>query len=161
MSSVYKDKLVDDILTLADKLFRQLFPSVPKEILTLDVTMPQMKIMLTLYFQGAVRMSTLASEMDVALPTATSLVDRLVEKKYVLREAMAEDRRVVLCRLSEKGQKAIGSIWESSRIRSQELLEKMNVTHLRMFADVLEEMLRSANAGNELAEGKNETGEKY
>ena len=38
-----KDNLVEEILTLADKLFRQLLPTVPEELLSLDVTMPQLK----------------------------------------------------------------------------------------------------------------------
>jgi DNA-binding MarR family transcriptional regulator len=146
-----KEKLIDETLSLADKLFRQLFPTVPRELLTLDVTMPQMKIMLTLYINGPTRMSVIASELDVALPTATSLVDRLVEKRFVLRENQVDDRRVVLCRLSEEGQKAIGRVWESSRIRCQELLENMDINKLRMLADVLEDMLKSAGAIPEAA----------
>ena len=46
MSSTPKDDLVDDILALANKLFRQLLPTIPKDILTLDITMPQTKIIL-------------------------------------------------------------------------------------------------------------------
>jgi DNA-binding MarR family transcriptional regulator len=140
-----KVNLVEDILSLADQLFRQLLPTVPKDLLTLDVTMPQLKIMLILYINGPSRMSDIASGLDVTLPTATSLADRLVEKEFVTRENQVGDRRVVVCRLSEAGQKAIGRIWESSRVRSQELLEEMDTTKLQMFVEVLEDMLKSAN----------------
>jgi len=147
-----KDSLVENILTLADRLFRQLLPTVPKDLLTLDITMPQTKIMLILYVHGPRRMSDIASELDVTLPTATSLVERLVEKNYVLRETQPDDRRVVLCRLSEAGQKAIGSIWQSGRNRSKELLEAMDVSKLELFADALQAMREAALAGDKTAE---------
>ena len=147
-----KESLVENILTLADTLFRQLLPTVPKNLLTLDITMPQTKIMLILYVHGPRRMSDIAFELDVTLPTATSLIERLVEKNYVLRETQPDDRRVVLCRLSEAGQKAIGSIWQSARNRSKELLEAMDVSKLELFADALQAMREAALAGDKTAE---------
>ncbi len=148
MSSSPKEKQVEELLALADRLFRRLFPTVPKDLLTLDVTMPQLKIMFILFIHGPSRMSDLASELDVTLPTATNLVDRLVEKNYVSRENQTDDRRVVLCRLTGAGQKSIWRIWESSRIRSRELLEQMDTTKLKMFIEILEDMLKSAGAGS-------------
>jgi DNA-binding MarR family transcriptional regulator len=148
-----KEKLVEAILTMADQLFRQLLPTIPKDLLTLDVTMPQLKIMLILYFNGPMRMSAIAAGLDVTLPTATSLVDHLVEKDFVMRENQKDDRRVVICRLSEDGQKAINRIWESSRTRSQEILEELDISKLQMFMEVLEEMLKSARAKNQKVVG--------
>ncbi len=142
MASNTKEGLIDELLSLADRLFRQLFPTVPRNLLTIDLTMPQMKIMLMLYLLGPIRMSDIAASLDVTLPTSTSLVERLVEKNFVVRESQADDRRVVLCRLSEQGQKAIDGIWASTRTRSKELLEAMDVSKIRMFVEVLEAMLQ-------------------
>ena len=49
-------------------------------------------------------MSELAGSLGVSLVTATGIVDRLVERALVTRENQKEDRRVVMCRLSEHGQ---------------------------------------------------------
>jgi len=141
-----KDSLVENILTLLDKLIRQLLPTVPKDLLTLDITMPQTKIMLILYFQGPKRMSYIASELDVTLPTATSLVERLVEKNYVLRKTILEDRRVVLCSLSKAGQEAISRLWQSSRNRMKELLEEIDTANLELFAEAIQAMYETAIA---------------
>jgi len=135
-----KDSLVEDILSLADRLFRQLLPTVPRDLLSLDVTMPQMKILLILYVCGPRRMSDIASELDIALPTATSLVDRLVEKQYVFRESHPDDRRVVLCHLSGLGEEAISHIWQSARKRCHELLQAMDGSKLGMLAEALRAM---------------------
>ncbi len=137
MTESQKDSLVDDILALADRLFRELLPTVPKDLLTLDVTMPQTKILLILHVQGPRRMSDLASELDITLPAATSLIDRLVEKQYVTRETQPDDRRVVLCHLSESGEHAIGRVWQAARKRSHELLQSMTLPKLEMLLDAL------------------------
>lgn len=146
MNQANKVDLVESILMTSDRLFRKLLPTVPKELLTLDVTMPQLKIMLMLYIYGPMRMSAIASEMDVALPTATSFIDRLVEKNFVVRESQPNDRRVVLCRLAEAGQKTVDSIWESSRENIGSLLEEIDVNKLQMLVEVLHSMLDMANA---------------
>ena len=141
-----KGSLVENILTLVDKLARQLLPTVTKDLLTLDITMPQTKIMLVLYIQGPTRMSDIAVELDVTLPTATSLVERLVEKNYVRRETLLKDRRVVLCSLSKAGQEAISRIWQSSRDRTKELLEAIDASKLELFAEALQAMYEATMA---------------
>ncbi len=142
MTTDNKELLIDDILSLADRLFRHLFPTVPQNLLSLDVTMPQLKIMLILYLHGPARMSDIAAGLEVTLPTSTSLVDRLVEKNFVVRENQTDDRRVVLCRLSETGQKAIAGIWASTGTNSRKLLEALDVEKLKLFVEVLEAMLQ-------------------
>ena len=144
MAANHKEELIQSILTLADNLFRQLLPTVPKELLTLDISMSQLKVMLLLFINGPLNMSNIAASLDVTLPTASSLIDRLVEKDYIERENISDDRRVVLCRLSENGQKAINGIWDSGRVRSREILEKMNLANLEMFFKVLSAMMKSA-----------------
>ena len=139
-----RDHLVDGILSLADRLFRLLLPTVPRDLLSLDITMPQLKILLILFVTGPRRMSDLAAELDVTLPTATSLVDRLVEKSFVARETQPDDRRVVLCHLAVAGERAVSHIWHAARERSRLLLQTMDMTNLAMFAAALQSMLDTA-----------------
>jgi len=142
-----KEHLVDGILAMADRLFRELLPAVPHDLLSLDITMPQFKILLILYVSGSKRMSDIAAGLDVTLPTATSLVDRLVEKRFVERETHPDDRRVVLCHLADAGQRALSHIWQSARERSWLLLQAMEVQNLQLFAQALEAMLDAASCG--------------
>lgn len=146
-----KERLVDGILALADRLFRELLPTVPRDLLSLDITMPQMKILLILFVSGPRRMSDIASELDVTLPTATSLIDRLVEKHYVERETQPDDRRVVLCQLADAGEQVVRHIWQTAGKRSRELLQAMDVSKLEMFAEALQAMHETALAERPLA----------
>ena len=85
-------------------------------------------------------MSDIAAQLEVTLPTATNLVDRLVDKQYVYREDDPTDRRVVLCHLSEHGEEALTQIWHSTRERCLELLQAMDSSKLEMFAEALQAM---------------------
>ncbi len=138
------EEIVNDILSLSDKLFRTLLPSVPDELLSLEVTMPQLKIMLMLYVHGPLRMSSLAADLNVTLPTATSLADKLVERGYISRENQPDDRRVVMCKLTAEGQNAINGIWVSARERCRQILFNMELEKLRLCRDALADMLKTS-----------------
>jgi DNA-binding MarR family transcriptional regulator len=145
MAKNNRQEQIESLLRLAEQLFRQLLPRVPKEWLEMDVTMPQLKTMLLLFLNGPMRMSDLASDLGVTLATATGLVDRMVEKGIVLRQDNPEDRRVVLIGLSTEGQAKISRLWESSKIKSRELLESLDTTSLQTFGNILKTMLNSSN----------------
>ena len=138
-----KKELVENILQLGDKAFRELIPILPKEWLHLDLTMSQLKVVLLLFLNGPSRMSVIASELGVSLATATGVVDRLVERNIVLREGDPEDRRVVLCRLSEEGEKLISGLWQLARGRTRELLTAIALPQLLMLVEVLEALLQA------------------
>lgn len=135
---------IEKILSMADRLFRNLWPAVPRELLELEVTMPQLKIMVILYIQSAIRMGNIAEDLQVSMATATGLVDRLVDRGLVVREGMPDDRRVVLVRLSEGGMRALNGVWETASEHSRELLESLDIVHLNMFQEVLQIMLETA-----------------
>jgi DNA-binding MarR family transcriptional regulator len=148
MARISRKEMVDDVLKLAAGLFRVTLPGVPREILDLDVTMPQLKIMFLLFVDGSKRMSDLAADLGVTLATASGLVDRLVERDIVVRESQPDDRRVVLCRLSTSGQGAIRRIWESAENRLRALLQTLDANNLKAIAGPLEAMLASAEREN-------------
>jgi DNA-binding MarR family transcriptional regulator len=138
---IKQEELIENILQLGEKAFRELFPIVPTEWLQLDLTMPQLKVVLLLFLNDRARMGDIASALGVSLATATGVVDRLVERDIVVRESQPEDRRVVLCRLSEKGQKMIGGLWQLARDRTKELLQAAPPSQLELITKALEVLL--------------------
>jgi len=144
-----KQERVEYILQLGADIFRNLLPTLPRELLNLDLTMPQLKVVLLIFLSGPVRMSTIASGLGVSLATATGVIDRLVERDIVSRRGRPEDRRVVLCHLSENGHKLVDELWQSSRNRSKELLEAIDAPNLLLLAQALEALLKAAMATTE------------
>ncbi len=113
----------------------------PKEVLVMDFTMPQLKAMFLLFLNGPMRMSDLAADLGVTLATSTGLIDRLVERDLVVRESDPGDRRVVLCRLSESGGKGISRIFETATDRLRGLLGQVSASNLEALSRMLKEML--------------------
>lgn len=70
----------------------------------LDVTMPQMKVLMLLRENGALRVGVLARHLNVSTPTITGIVDRLVRQGLVRRDDDPTDRRVVLNVLTRQGE---------------------------------------------------------
>jgi DNA-binding MarR family transcriptional regulator len=138
-----KEELIENILQLSDRAFQELLPMVPKEWLHLNLTMPQLKVSLLLYMDGPSRMSEIASVLEVSLATATGVVDRLVERDIVLREGQPDDRRVVMCRLSEKGEGLISGLWQLSRDRLGELMRALSTSQLLLITDALAAILQA------------------
>jgi len=143
MMNMPKEKSVEQTLQLADRVARELLPIAPKEMLLPDVTMPQLKIMLVLFLGGPERMGFLAGELGVSLATATGIVDRMVERDIITREDDPEDRRVVLCRLSETGQNMLSGLWQSARNRTKELLMVVPDAELNLVNEALEILSRA------------------
>jgi DNA-binding MarR family transcriptional regulator len=109
-------------------------PILPTEWLATDLTMPQLKVLLILGRTGATRMSELATGLEVTMATATGVVDRLVEKGYVVREGLPGDRRVVISRLSPEGEEFMKSLRVSGRIQIGRILEAMTPEQLSIVA---------------------------
>lgn len=148
MKYLEKSALVEEILHTGEVLFRELLPTVPKELLELDMTTTQLKVVLLLFLNGPSRMSDLASGLEVTLATATGVIDRLVERDIVSRQSDPSDRRVVLCRLTDTGHRMVSAMWQSARNRSKQLLEAMDMSKLQLLDEALQAMHEAALAHN-------------
>jgi len=135
--------MIENILQLTDKAFQEWLPMLPKEWLHIDITTSQLKVVLLTFVSGPLRMSDIASELGVSLATATGVVDRLVERGMLIREGDAEDRRVVLCRLSDEGEKLISGVWQLSRDQLGEMMRTMTPPQLRLITEALQVLIQA------------------
>lgn len=71
-------------------------------------------------------MTDLAGNLGVSLPTATGLVDRLIDKDCIVRTTYHGDRRVVLCDLSTKGRDIAASMNDLRTKSWRSLFEHMD-----------------------------------
>jgi DNA-binding MarR family transcriptional regulator len=91
-------------------------------------------------------MGVIASELGVSLATATGVVERLVERGLLRREGDAADRRVVLCRLSDDGERLISKLWRLSQERIGELMRVIPSSRLLMIVEMLQVLLQAGEA---------------
>lgn len=73
-----------------------------------DLTLAQYRV-LALVAEGDERSSLLAGRLALAKPTVTAVVDGLVERGYVAREAVSGDRRSQRLVVTRTGRKALAS----------------------------------------------------
>jgi DNA-binding MarR family transcriptional regulator len=99
----------------------------------LDVTMPQMKVLMLLRENGALRVGILARHLNVSTPTITGIVDRLVRQDLVKREDDPSDRRVVLNVLTPKGEQLMDRLRHRS---DEELTHNINALTSQEQADL-------------------------
>ena len=129
-----RESLIQYILDLSGEIFNMLIPGLPLEWLQADVTIIQLRVLLALHTDGPSRMSSIASAIGDALSTTTGIVDNLVKKGFVLRDADPQDRRVVICKLSPKGEELAGGLWTWGRRQIGKMLETQSIEQLQIAA---------------------------
>src|SRR5690348_572947 len=93
----------------------------------IDLSMGQLRTLVALATLQAVNISTLAETLEVSKPTASTLVDQLVQRGLVERTEDAEDRRRTLVALSQAGSTMMAQLrQEGPPERMAQWLEAMN-----------------------------------
>ncbi len=75
-----------------------------------DISMGQLHVLATLQEHDTMTVGALADALSISAPSASSIVDRLVERGLVGRERCEEDRRTVRLSLSPQGRRFIGEL---------------------------------------------------
>ena len=138
-------RLVETILSHNHKMRRFLHCGPHQDWLQVDVTMPQLKVLLILYGTDHASMGELADALGVGVSTLTGIVDRLVDHGLVVREEDPHDRRVVVGRLTLRGADLVDRLIVATRDRISTVLAELSVDELRLVAsafDVIERAIR-------------------
>jgi len=85
-------------------------------------------------------MHDLAKAMDMKASTATMLVDRLAELKFIDRKRDSADRRKVMVRVTAKGKRIIDEIHLTKKKALQETFRHLNPEERQQYLDLLEKL---------------------
>ncbi len=133
-----KQELTDRFNESAEYLNRQLHSGRLDEWEGLGMTIPQIRTLVLLERLGPLRMGNIAIHLGRALSATTTIVDRLVLKGLVGRDSDPNDRRVVICKLTDSGEQAIKRFWQIGRERLDLLAELLNEEQLETIVEGLE-----------------------
>jgi DNA-binding MarR family transcriptional regulator len=81
-----------------------------ERLLRLGISMAQLHILYTLQRSGEMPMSRLADHLNVSVSNATGLIDRIEERGFIERRRVAEDRRIVLIRVTDAGRRMLDEV---------------------------------------------------
>jgi len=76
-----------------------------------ELTFGQMRLLFLLGKHGPSPMSRIAEWLDVGLPTASGIVERVERHGLAARQHRVDDRRVVDCQLTSNGRRLIDEIY--------------------------------------------------
>lgn len=138
-----KQELVERFIEAVEWLNHQASSGRLDEWQRLDMTVPQIKVVVLLEAAGSLRMGAIASYLGISLSATTSVVDRLVEKRLVKRVSDPNDRRVVICELTPFGVDTIQSFWRVDRQRLLVLAELLEEAQLESAVQGLETIRRA------------------
>src|SRR5512147_1833993 len=101
-----------------------------ERLLRQGVSMAQVHIMYTIQRHGEMTMSQLADVLNVSDSNATGLVDRMEERGLVVRDRVPEDRRVVVVKTTEAGQRLLSEVDALSDEILRSVLGRLEPTQL-------------------------------
>lgn len=114
------------ILALAEDVFKMARNRVPGHWNRLNLTMPQLKVLLSLFVEGPLPGSSLAQAMGVSLPTMNGILNRLTQRGLIVRHMDRTDRRRVLNGLSHRGRELMDRLWTSGLDWFADILDRMS-----------------------------------
>ncbi len=124
------------------------------DIANFDLTMTQLKLVMLLHIRQQMRVRDIAELFGVTSATISGIVDRLVERGLLVRETDPEDRRAVICRLSEPGIELVHDFWDVQRERLDAFLTELSEKHLRAYDDLLEEITKILTRQRQSPDGR-------
>ncbi|PKB84020.1 MAG: hypothetical protein BZY88_00925 [SAR202 cluster bacterium Io17-Chloro-G9] len=132
-----KEHLTQRLVDSVERLSAQMRSSTTEEWPELELTMPQFKT-LSLLAQGPERMGNIAAYLNTSLSSATSMIDRLVEKDLVERTPGANDRRVVTCQLTGRGNEEMDRFLRLNQLQFTRIAGRLTVKELQLVVEAME-----------------------
>ncbi len=106
----------------------------------LELSVLQIQAIHFIHEAGGLTMTELAEFLHASPPAASSLVDRLVKKKLLVREHSKEDRRKVIVRVDPKALPGIDHFHEVLAHAFSELVGKLRPATMRKWYEVMTEV---------------------
>ncbi len=123
---MHSEDQVGEVLLILPELSRRLRPKSPQRQSGTPLSLAQIKALIHLAQHGEEKMSELARGLDISLPAATDLVDRLAAGGHVERIRDDRDRRIVLVRLSPGARSRIEPVQAYRRRAIEKVLASLD-----------------------------------
>jgi DNA-binding MarR family transcriptional regulator len=117
-----------------------------------ELTVAQVRALGVVAHHADCTMGELARRLGISLSAATGLVDRLVQRGLIEREADSSDRRLVCLRLTAAAKRVPAAFRRQTRRRMAAALEQLSEPELQQIAEGLA-LLRMALGGSEEQQG--------
>ena len=114
------------------------------DLAKLDLTPPQFYVLATIGYAGSLPFGEIGAKMMVTVSNLTGIVDRLEEKKLVIRKRDQKDRRVVRVSLTDKGAKLYKTTIPQFETSISEIFNSLDRTQQKELSGLLRKLNRAA-----------------
>lgn len=119
-----------------------------------DLTLAQMTMVMLVHERGQMTLKELAEALRVSPPSASAMVDRLVETGVLTREQNRADRREVIIRIAASAETDMEAAERQALGAIVEVLEKLGLDDAKAWCDIqcrIMKALEEENAGESAA----------
>jgi DNA-binding MarR family transcriptional regulator len=102
------------------------------------LSLQQFRTLSLIYRQPSACLSVVAEHAGASLPTASRLVQGLVDKGLVVRRESQEDRRQLVLAISPSGQAILHSVWAGTQERLAEQVGRLSPEERQSVADAMQ-----------------------
>ncbi len=141
MSQAYDDAL-HEVIDLLFIYSHEMQRTTATEWWSLELTIAQVKVLFTLAFEGKATIGKIAETLGVGAPTASHLVDRLVQAGLVERVEHSPDRRYTLASLTSQGETMVRRLRQGRIDRLHNWLAQLGEQDLAALRQGLEALIR-------------------
>jgi DNA-binding MarR family transcriptional regulator len=145
MQETRKQELTERFIELVEQINQCMHSRPLEEWPDLELTIPQIKTLTLLRHQGPQRMGSIATFLGSTLSSSTSIIDRLVDKGLVERVPDPDDRRVVICQPTPRGQESTEQFWRIGRMKLVELAERLDTEELEIVVRGMELLYKATD----------------
>lgn len=142
---VKQNPIVEAIFALSRLMKEQI--STDLKIIHLSIL--QLQALAFLHLHQDVSMSEIATYFKIELPSATSLVNKLVEMKLAVRNEDKKDRRLVRIALTTQGQNLLEEGMKCRTKRIEKMISYLSDTDKKDLLRILQNIIKTVENTNE------------
>ena len=138
-----RQDISDRYLRSVEEINRIMYSGRLHEWQGMDLSISQFNTLVMLKQIGPMRMGMISYYLKNTLAATTAIVDRLENKELVVRAKDPNDRRVVVCELTEQGQKTTERFWRVAREAALRVADKWDQDQFDSVVNALELILQT------------------
>ncbi|ENQ3079367.1 MarR family transcriptional regulator [Bacillus cereus] len=109
-----------------------------------NLTHQAIRILQMISRQEAQTISTIAAKLQLSHNTASEHIKRLIQKEFVIKERSQQDERVVIVKLTEKGQLALASHTLLDEAKLKQIEQKLSEEEKKLIQSAFELLAKEA-----------------
>jgi DNA-binding MarR family transcriptional regulator len=126
-----------EVIKIMPYLIRGLLKKMKQKGAFSFITIPQFVSLDLIETKGSLKMKELAKELNITLPAATKIVNKLVKLGLVKREFDYSDRRVIKVVLTQKGKKILEETKKERKKVIEKVFEKLSLKEREIYLNIL------------------------